>query len=270
MKGHAVSDFAQVCEEAARAGGAVLLRWIGQFTVREKGPSDLVTQADLESQEAIRAVIHRHFPSHAFVGEEGPGNEPMTADYCWIVDPLDGTTNYVHQVPHYASSVALAYRGEAIAGCIFDPVNNECFTAVKGHGAFLNGRPIQVSRTTELAQALVAASFSARIRANSPEIGQFVNCLLTAQGVRRTGSAALNLCYLASGRFDAFWALSTKAWDVAAGVLIVQEAGGVVTDIQGQPFWLETPHPVAAATAALHEQFRALLVRSPAKDAKML
>jgi myo-inositol-1(or 4)-monophosphatase len=232
---------------------------VGRFTVREKGPADLVTQADMASQEAIRQIIRDHFPDHAFVSEEDDTHIAEGYQSRWIVDPLDGTTNYVHQVPHYAVSVAYEHRGEVVAGAVFDPVRDECFTAAKGAGARLNGRPIRASRVVDLSQALVAASFSAKVEADSPEIDQFIRVLLACQGVRRTGSAALNLCYVAAGRFDAFWAMSTKAWDVAAGMLLVLEAGGIVTSLSGRPLDLAQPHPVASATAALHGPFRALL-----------
>jgi myo-inositol-1(or 4)-monophosphatase len=169
----------------------------------------------------------------------------------------------VHHLPHYAVSVALVERGRPIVGAIFDPVHDECFTAQLGDGARLNGRPIRASNVHDLSQALVAASFSAKVDADSPEIDQFVAALLTCQAVRRTGSAALNLCYLAAGRLDAFWALSTKAWDVAAGVLLVEEAGGVVTQLDGRTFSLDEPHPVASASNALHQEFLRLLQRAP-------
>jgi myo-inositol-1(or 4)-monophosphatase len=254
-----VPDFLTVGEQAARAGGDALLDWVGRFQAREKGPRDLVTEADLASQEAVREQIVAAFPTHDFVSEEGEGPVSLNGEYCWVVDPLDGTTNYVHQIPHYAVSLALLRRGQPIVGVIFDPVNRECFTAVKGQGAWLNGQPIRTSGVTELSQAVIAASFSARVDFPSPEIDQFVAAVKGTQGVRRTGSAALNLCYVAAGRFDAFWALSTKAWDVAAGVLLVEEAGGVVTRLDGGPFSLEAPHPVATASIALQRRFCDLL-----------
>jgi myo-inositol-1(or 4)-monophosphatase len=254
-----VADYLTLCEQAARAGGQALLSWIGRFEVREKGPADLVTQADCASQEAIRRVLLTAFPQHGFISEEEEGRLDSTAEYCWVVDPLDGTTNYVHQLPHYAVSIALVHRGRPIASVVLDPVHDECFSAAKGQGAHLNGQPIHTSQVRDLSQALVAASFSAKVQADSPEIDQFLAALLSCQAVRRTGSAALNLCYVAAGRLDAFWALSTKAWDVAAGVLLVEEAGGVVTHLDGGPLALEFPHPVASATRPLHEQFRILL-----------
>ncbi len=253
-------DFLTLCEHAARAGGDKLLQWVGRFNVREKGPRDLVTEADLASQEAIRNVIQAAFPDHDFVSEEGDGPVRLDGKYCWVVDPLDGTTNYVHQIPHYAVSVALLEHGTPLVGVIHDPVNNECFAAQRGRGATLNGQSIHTSGVSDIAQAVVAASFAAEVQFPSPEVDQFVAAVQATQGVRRTGSAALNLCYVASGRFDAFWALSTKAWDVAAGVLLVEEAGGAVTRLDGGPFDLSEPRPVATASAALQNRFCRLLI----------
>ena len=254
-------DHLALCQRAARAGGDELLSWIGRFAAREKGPADLVTEADWASQEAIREVLLSAFPDHGFVSEEADAQN-ANAEYCWVVDPLDGTTNYVHQLPHYAVSVALLHNGQPLVGVVLDPVHRECFAAQKGGGAFLNGQPIHASQTKDLAQALVAASFSAKVQASSPEIDQFVAALLECQAVRRTGSAALNLCYVAAGRFDGFWAMSTKAWDVAAGILLVEEAGGIVSALDGSKLDLKLPHPVASATRELHDQFRDLLKKA--------
>ena len=238
----------------------MLLDWANRFTVSEKGPSDLVTEADLASQEAIREIIAQQFPADQFIGEESSVPSSRLHETCWIVDPLDGTTNYVHRVPHYAVSVALVERGRPVVGCIFDPVARECYTASLGGGAFLNGERLKSSPVTRLEDALVAASFSSHIDRDSREIDQFVDALLVCQAVRRTGSAALNLCYVASGRFDAFWAMTTQAWDVAAGVLLVEEAGGTVTHWTGKPHDMAEPHPAAAGTSVLHAAFRRLLV----------
>lgn len=248
-----------LCEDAARAGGRALSSWVGRFSVHKKGPADLVTEADWASQEAIRKVLLSSCPGHHFVSEESDAPPRFDAEYCWVVDPLDGTTNYVHHVPHYAVSVALAHRGQAIVGVVFDPLADECFAAERGKGARLNGNPIHASQVSDLADALVAASFSSSVQFPSREVDQFVAALLNCQAVRRTGSAALNLCYVAAGRFDAFWALSTKAWDIAAGMLLVEEAGGVVTLADGGALSLDTPHPVASATSELHRQFCRLL-----------
>ncbi len=250
-------------ERAARAGGQVLQDWVGRFAVREKGPADLVTEADLASQAAVHDVLAGDFPDFLFVGEENDQPFDSQSDFCWVVDPLDGTTNYVHQLPHYAVSIALVQRGNPVAAVVFDPVHDECFSARLGQGAWLNGQRLRVSGTADLTQALVAASFSAKVQPGSPEIAQFLSALLHCQAVRRTGSAALNLAYVAAGRFDAFWALSTKAWDVAAGVLLVSEAGGTVSHFSGRPFELRHPHPATSATPQLHEQFVNLLQKTP-------
>jgi myo-inositol-1(or 4)-monophosphatase len=254
-----VPDYLTLCEQAARAGGEALLSWVGRFAVHEKGPSDLVTEADFAAQEAIRKVVVAACPDHAFLSEEGDASPPLDRGYCWIVDPLDGTTNYVHGVPHFAVSVALAHNGSPLVGVIFDPRNNECFSAQRGRGALLNGEPIRTSGVTDIARALVAASFAAHVDFPSREIDQFLAASLKCQSVRRTGSAALNLAYVACGRFDAFWALSTKAWDVAAGVLLVEEAGGVVTSQDGSPLDLRSPFPFASATQSLGDQFCRLM-----------
>jgi myo-inositol-1(or 4)-monophosphatase len=258
-----VPDFLTLCEHAARAGGQALASWVGRFAVHKKGPFDLVTEADWASQEAIRRILLAACPEHSIVSEEIDAPPQFDAEYCWVVDPLDGTTNYVHQVAHYAVSVALAKRGRPIVGVVFDPVADECYTAERGQGARLNGSLIRTSPVRDLAEALVAASFSSEVTFPSREIDQFVAALVRCQAVRRTGSAALNLCYVAAGRFDAFWAQSTKAWDIAAGMLLVEEAGGVVSRMDGTPVPLDEPHPVASATPELHQQFCGLLQTAP-------
>lgn len=253
-----MSQFLFLCEQAARAGGKVLLEWMDRFEVREKGPSDLVTEADLASQKVIRELLQNAFPSHGFLGEEGV-DDGGDGVYRWIVDPLDGTTNYAHRLPQFCVSVALEKTGELLVGTVFDPLSGECFTASAGGGAFLNGRPIRVSGVTQLAKALAAISFPARVPRGSPLIQDFIEVLHQAQAMRRMGSSALNLAYLAAGRLDAYWATDTKIWDVAAGWLLVQEAGGVVTGLGGAPRDLSHPHFVAAATPQLHDQMLATL-----------
>lgn len=253
-----MAQFLSKCEEAARAGGQVLLDWMDHFEVREKGPSDLVTEADLGSQKVIRELLIGAFPGHGFLGEEG-ADEAGDGSYRWIVDPLDGTTNYAHRLPQFCVSVALEKAGQLVVGTVFDPLSGECFTASAGGGAFLNGRPIRVSGVTQLVNALAAVSFPARVQRGSPLIQDFIEVLLQAQALRRMGSSALNLAYLAAGRLDAYWATDTKTWDVAAGWLLVQEAGGVITGLGGAPCSLSHPHFVAAATTQLHGQMLATL-----------
>ncbi|MEX2185598.1 MAG: inositol monophosphatase family protein [Pirellulales bacterium] len=260
-------DAITTCEEAARAGGEVLLSWRKRFSVREKGPADLVTDADLASQEAIRRLVAGRFPDHAFLGEEGESGlkialadaQGTPAEWTWVVDPLDGTTNYVHGLAQYAVSVALLRHGKPEAGCVYDPVADECYTAQRGCGARLNGEPITGSRQTDLAQSLVAVSFPARIDANSRELQDFLAVLPHCQAFRRMGSAALNLCYVAAGSLDAYWATSTKIWDIAAGALIVEEAGGAITSLAGGPVDLAAAKFVAAASEPLNRQIVDLL-----------
>jgi myo-inositol-1(or 4)-monophosphatase len=252
-----MADFITICEKAARAGGQVLLDWRGRFGVREKGPADLVTEADLAAQQTIREILLGEFPDHRFLGEEGESGSDRSesaSPYRWIVDPLDGTTNYVHQFPIYSVSVALEKAGEVIAGTVLNPVERQCFTAVAGGGAFLNGQPLQVSDVTNLGDALVAVSFGTKPARDSEEVERFLRVLPCCQAIRRFGSAALNLCYLAAGMIDAYWGTKTKAWDIAAGVLLIREAGGVVTGIEGEPFQLEVPRFAAAASQSLHRE----------------
>lgn len=259
------SEFTSICEKAVRAGGQVLLQRLGRVSVREKGQADLVTEADLASQELIRTMILDAFPQHAFLGEEElSASKPAAtrSDYRWILDPLDGTTNFVHQVPHFSVSLALERAGELLVAAVYHPGSEECFTAVRGQGACLNGRPIHTSRVTTLAGALVAVGFPTVVAADSPDLKAFVAVVQACQSVRRMGSAALNLAYVAAGRFDGCWSFSTKPWDAAAGTLLIREAGGVVTGPTGAPFSLDSGHFLAAANAQLHAQLCLLIAKA--------
>jgi myo-inositol-1(or 4)-monophosphatase len=249
-----MTDFLKTCEHAARAGGQVLLDWVGRIAAREKAPADLVTEADLASQEEIRRIVLSTYPHHSFLGEEGSPKGPANAEFRWIVDPLDGTTNYVHQIPHYCVSVALERRNELVCGAVYDPVSRECFTAQAGQGAYLNERRLTVSKVERIEQAVVVVSLPPQMTSESRELAEMVRVAVAAQALRRTGSAALNLCYVAAGRFDAYWGGNTKAWDVAAGALMIREAGGIITDYHGGPLDLNIPRFVAAATPAIHKQ----------------
>lgn len=255
--------FAEVCEHAARAAGAILLDWQDRFTVREKGPADLVTEADIAAQEAVQRIVQQAFPKHGFVAEENVAIPSQESGYRWIVDPLDGTTNYVHRMPDYAVSVALEQHGRVLVGCIFNPAHGECFTAVRGQGAFLNGRQLRVSGIERLPLAMVGASFPPRMTRHSRDIDRFADMLVAAQSLRRLGSAALNLAYVASGRLDGYWAASIKPWDIAAGILLVTEAGGDVRDVSGQPLDLDQPRLLAAASSKLAEAMIGVLQVPP-------
>jgi len=244
-----ITDLLTTCEAAARAGGRELIAWRGRFETREKGASDYVTDADLAAQAAIQQVIAARFPDHDFIGEEHPPEKyPDRADQMsWIVDPLDGTTNYVHDFPFYAVSVAVARGSELLAGVVYDPIVDRCFAAAVGQGAWCNGDKLRSSAAKHVGDALVAVSLPARVRRDASDLMDFVAATQVCQGVRRTGSAALNLANVASGAFDAFWASHIQPWDVAAGVLLVREAGGVVTARDGREFNLWEPHFIAAA-----------------------
>ena len=255
-------DLLAVALEAAHRGGAELLDWQSRFSPKEKGPKDLVTEADVASQKAIRDILLGAFPDHDFLGEEeaaervGRGLPAIPArgsEYRWIVDPLDGTANYVHRLQTYAVSIALQQRNELVLGVVYDPVSEECFTARRGEGALLNGLPLKTSACRRLDQAMIAVSFSSNVERGSIEITRFVEALHSCRSVRRLGSAALNLSYLAAGRLDAYWATSVHAWDVAAGFLLVEEAGGKITTIDGKMVDIESPQFLATANTELHE-----------------
>lgn len=256
-----LNDWLETCQAAALAGGRELVAWRGHFQTREKAPTDLVTDADLAAQVAIREVIAARFPEHTFVGEEQPSGKRSFGDeeLVWIVDPLDGTTNYVHGYPCYAVSVALTRGNRPLVGVIYDPLAEECFVAVQEHGAWCNGARMHTSGVKTLAESLVSVSLPPRVQRDSPDLLDFIEVVQVCQGVRRTGSAALNLAYVARGQLDALWANAIKPWDVAAGVLMVREAGGVVSARDGAEFDLWHPPFLAAAGPELHDALMRVL-----------
>jgi myo-inositol-1(or 4)-monophosphatase len=229
-----------VAVEAARAAGTILRDMRETAAVREKAPKDLVTDADIAAQQCIESLILKRFPDHLFLGEESTPSldraSSMEADWLWVVDPLDGTVNYVHQMPSFAVSIALMNRGRTHLGVVFDPTANELYAASLGHGATCNGRKLISSNCTSLDQSLIAASFPPKIERESLGVAQFIEVLVRSQSVRRLGSAALNLCYVAQGRLDGYWASVLKVWDIAAGALIATEAGATLRDLEGRPF----------------------------------
>jgi myo-inositol-1(or 4)-monophosphatase len=259
-----------VCEAAARAGGRVLGDWVGRFQATVKGHKDFVTEADYAAQREIRRIVLGAFPDHAFVGEEADDGSPRPASgepghsgrgTRWIVDPLDGTTNYVHGFPAYCTSVALAEGDEILVGGVYDPLRDECFMARRGGGAFLNGAALAAPRVSELADAVAAVSFPPRVTPESPAVADFLAAITELQTVRRTGSTALNLAYLACGRLHTFWARRIACWDVAAGFLIAREAGcavgGFAAGAETVP--LDDPAFVAASTPELLAAVRKML-----------
>jgi myo-inositol-1(or 4)-monophosphatase len=250
-----------ITSEIAREAGAVLMRFFRQnVRVEYKGEADLVTVADRTSEELITKRLNQHFPAHDILGEEG-GLSGSGSDYRWYVDPLDGTTNFAHGYPAFCVSMGLEFQGERILGVVFDPTRDEMFTAEKGKGAHLNGTPIHVSPAAKLSECLLATGFPSKKRHKNPNIHFYHQLSLRTHGVRRAGSAALDLVNVASGRFDGFWEFNLNPWDTAAGVLIVQEAGGMVTGVKGQPFEIASKETIATnglIHAALLAEFDAI------------
>lgn len=226
-----------VAADAARQAGAILAECAHNgFRVKYKQVINLVTDADHQAEQRIIDVIHKAFPTHRVLAEERGLTETLPSRYTWVVDPLDGTTNFAHGFPAYCVSIGVECDGNGIVGAVYDPTRDELFTAELGHGAYLNGVPISASRTDHLDRALLVTGFAYDIRETpNNNLSHFARFALKVQGLRRTGTAALDLCYVAAGRFDGFWEVSLSPWDMAAGVVILREAGGKVTNCTGAP-----------------------------------
>jgi myo-inositol-1(or 4)-monophosphatase len=230
------SSYREAACEAARCAAEILEEWRQRFSVREKARADLVTEADIASQRAIREYLNIRFPDHGFLGEEDntasqrPGPE---APPTWIVDPLDGTTNYVHDCPLYTISIGLQVAGKLVVGVVYDPSRQEMFSAATGQGAWLNGRRLQTSSTERMAEALLATGFPPDLRGQERVLDWWRYFCFHARSMRRTGSTALNLAYVAAGRFDGFYAFDNHSWDVAGGWVLVEEAGGKISNFDG-------------------------------------
>jgi len=237
---------------------------LGTTSIRHKAnPSDLVTEADIAAQKAIESIVIGAFPDHCFLGEEGnltPSSPPGSSEFCWIVDPLDGTTNFVHGVPCFGTSIALARGTDVLCGVFYNPMTEEFFSAAQGEGAFLNGRQIYTGTWQTLGESLVSLSFPTKVHDDSPDLIAFLKAVTVCQSFRRTGSTALNMAYVAAGRFDATWAFKCQAWDIAAGIVLIREAGGVVTKPNGEPVDFSDPAPVCAvANETLHKKLMQIL-----------
>jgi len=252
---------ATAVEIVLRAGDIQMSRRESGFTIAKKGAIDLVTEVDLECERMCRAVIAERFPDHDILAEElssGPG-ERASSTFRWVFDPLDGTTNYAHGLPIFCASLALEIDGRAEVGAIFDPTRRELFTAERGVGAFLNGAPLRVSGTAALVDGLLVTGFPYDMLEQGPDLVALFGAFLgTARAVRRLGSAALDLCYVAAGRFEGFWEQHLKPWDVSAGALVVAEAGGRVTGMDGKSFDPGAGHLVAS-NGYLHEPMLAVI-----------
>lgn len=238
---------------AAEEAGSTLNRLFGRVKyIKKKGEIDLVTEADLQSERVILDIINRYFPQDSILTEEA-GEFNHLSERVWIIDPLDGTTNFAHSFPVFAISIALEAKGELVLGVVYNPYMGEFFEAAKGMGAFLNKKPIKVSETRTLEESLLATGFPYDVHERPERVMDLLKKMIVrAQGVRRPGSAAIDLCYVAAGMFDGFWEERLKPWDTAAGVVIVREAGGKVSTYEGDPF---TPHlkSIVAANPFIHQ-----------------
>lgn len=243
-----MASYLETSMEIAREAGALLATFFERRIGYElKGDYDLVTEADRASEKLIVERLRTYFPSHGIVAEEGGGHE-SSSEYRWYVDPLDGTTNFAHGFPIFNVTLALERAGEIVAGVVFDPIRQEMFSAERGAGAYLNNRRLHVSKTRRLEDSLVATGFPSRKRHQNVNVHFYYQMAMLTHGVRRAGSAAIDLAYVASGRLDAFWEFGLKPWDMAAGWLLVTEAGGTVSDMNGGPAGVRGAHLLADNT----------------------
>ncbi|HET8580108.1 MAG TPA: inositol monophosphatase family protein [Nitrospiraceae bacterium] len=256
-------ELKKIAIQAAQRAGAIMEEHTRHgFRVEHKDRVNLVTDADRRAEEAIVHTILIEYPSHQILAEERGLQTEGHSPFKWVIDPLDGTTNFAHGFPAYCTSIGLEYEGRCILGVVLDPTRQELFVAEAGRGAFLNGAQIHVSRTPKLDAALLVTGFAYDIR-ESPNnnLDHFARFALRAQGLRRTGTAALDLCYVAAGRFDGFWELKLHPWDTAAGALIVSEAGGRVTDFKGEAYSIYNQE-IAASNGLIHDEMLKVLQRA--------
>lgn len=265
LKNDDLQQFSQLAQLAAEKAGIHLVSQLGDVEIREKDRADFVTSADFESQRLIHDLINNKFPDHDFLGEESDDSlsatsDPRQSDFCWIVDPLDGTTNYIHQLRSFSVSIGLRYKDQLIAGCVHDPILKETYHATLGGGAFLNDKPIKVSSQTTTNNSMLVCSLPSNLNRDSQEMTQLINVICDANAtVRRLGSTALNLCFIACGRIDAYWSTKAKIWDVAAGIVILTEAGGQICHITGDKFDMSDIRFVAASTDGISKEMVDLL-----------
>ncbi len=251
--------------ETAREAGQLLLEKFGRVAISKKGDIDLVTEADLASEALIIERIKSYYPKHSILAEES-GNAVIIGGentWKWIIDPLDGTTNYAHGYPCFAVTFALEHDGEIVVGVTFDPTRNELFAAERGRGASLNNKPIRVSPTEKLSEALLVTGFPYDFKQREDFARHLTQFLLNARGVRRDGSAAIDLAYVACGRFDGMWEEGLNAWDMAAGVLLIEEAGGQVSGYDGSKFSIYLP-PMLVSNGLIHGEMQKILSEPPA------
>jgi len=245
---------------AAYQGAKVLNDFYGKLhCFNKKGPIDLVTKADIESEKQIIESIQSKYPDHEILAEESGLKKVRSSQYRWIIDPLDGTTNYAHQIPFFSISIAFEADGQTVVGLVLNPKSGELFSAIRGYGATLNGFGVNVSKNNLIADSLVVTGFPYNIRQIiKPAMTRFERCLGNTIGLRRLGSAALDLCFVACGRFDGFWEENLKPWDTAAGFLIAKEAGATITDFNGQPYSIKK-NEILATNGNIHNEMISLL-----------
>jgi myo-inositol-1(or 4)-monophosphatase len=244
-----LSQYLEAAQTAARQAAVILGEWRLKFQVKQKGRFDLVTDADVASQRAIHGYLSSRFPGHAFLAEEegaGKSRPGPDAPPTWIVDPIDGTTNYVHDFPYYCVSIGLQVAGELVVGVVYNPSHQEMFSAAKGQGAWLNERRLQTSTVATLEEALLSTGFPPDLRGNERTLEWWRQLSFTTQSLRRTGSTALNLAYVAAGRFDGYWAFDNHVWDVAGATVLLREAGGQISNVDGSPYDPYTPDALAS------------------------
>jgi myo-inositol-1(or 4)-monophosphatase len=247
--------------KAARRAGAIINRAsqdIGSLTIKSKNFNDFVSEVDVAAERAIIDTLKVAYPTHGFLGEES-GSTSHQSDFIWIIDPLDGTTNFLHSFPQYCVSIALQYKGEITQAVIYEPNRNDLYTATKGRGAFLNDKRIRVSKCDKLQEALVGTGFPFRdFKYLDEYLSMLKSMIQITSGIRRAGSAALDLAYVASGALDGFWEIGLSPWDMAAGGLLIQEAGGIVTDLSGQAGWLASGN-ILVASPKIHSDMKAII-----------
>lgn len=247
--------------ETARDAGHVLMEKFGRITaITKKGDINLVTEADLASEELIVERVRSHYPKHSILAEEGGDVIKIEGEtsWKWIIDPLDGTTNYAHGYPCFCVTLAVEHQGEVVIGVTYDPTRNELFAAEKGRGATVNAKPIRVSATANLSESLIVTGFPYDFKQRENFARHLTEFMLSSRGVRRDGSAAIDMAYVACGRFDGFWEEGLNPWDVAAGKLLIEEAGGVITYYDGSNFSIYKP-PICASNGAIHDQMLTVL-----------
>ena len=248
-----MAGFTEIAAGIAREAGAIQMSYLNKVAYEIKGEQDLVTEADRASERLICERLRSHFPSHGIIAEEGGGHESPSG-YRWFVDPLDGTTNFAHGFPVFNVSMGLEKDGELIAGVIYDPTRDEMFAAEKGSGAHLNNRPIKTSNARTLKTSLVSTGFPSTKRSQNVNIHFYYQLAMISHGIRRAGAAALDFAYVACGRLEAFWEFNLKSWDMAAGILIVQEAGGRCTDMYGNPYDILNGPGIVADNSHIHAE----------------